>query len=336
MLRKLKILIAMSLIPVAQLFSADIARMGTAAGVQVLQPVGARSIALGGSNLATTNSVDAIYWNPAGLSKMTGAAEGHFSTMNIFNDIQINYFALGVSMGDYGVAGVSIKSFDFGDIPLTTNEDHDGSTGQTYSPTFATLTATYSIGLTDKISVGVNSKLIIEEVPRASAQTVAFDIGLQYAGFAGMENISFGLAIKNIGGNIQYSGSGLSGLTSGGEYLSRNAASHDLPSTFELGVAYRYNLDETNSINASSMFQNNNYSNDNIKFGVEYIFQDLVMVRGGYNYANEIDAEDNLYDFSLGAGLKYELGETMLQLDYAFRNDQYFDANNMFSFTVGF
>ncbi len=337
---KSKIVLIASLFCLSFLFAGDLDRIGTAGGVQVLQPVSAKGIALGGANLALTKSVEAIFWNPAGLSKLDGGAEGHFSTINIFSDIRINYFAAGFDMGSWGVLGGSVKFYDFGDIPLTTNEDQDGLSGQTFSPTFATIGLTYAISLTDNINVGINSKVILEEIPRASASAIAFDIGLQYGGFAGLKGISFGIAIKNIGSNLQYSGSGLTDqyLGSGGraDFLSRDAASNELPGSFELGFGYKYSLNEQNSLSLSSMFQNNNLSGDAVKLGVEYGFQDFVMLRGGYNLLTDIDSEDQLYDFTLGAGIKYKLKGTVLKVDYAFRNDQYFDANNIFSLTIGF
>jgi len=100
------------------LYAGDESRIGTAAGVQVLVPVGARDLAMQGSDIAFTKGVDAIYWNPAGLSNMTNAAAGMFSTVTIFNDIKMNYLAVGAGMGSLGHVGFSIKSFDFGDIPL--------------------------------------------------------------------------------------------------------------------------------------------------------------------------------------------------------------------------
>jgi hypothetical protein len=340
MLHKIQIYItAMTLLLVFALHAGDIARIGTASGVQVLQPVGAKGIAVGGANIATTSSVDAIFWNPAGLSHMQGAAEGHFSTMNIFGDIRVNYLALGFNMGDLGTAGVSVKAFDFGEIPLTTVEDYDGAQGRTFSPTFATIALTYAISLTDKVNVGLTSKLIVEQVPRAEASAFAFDIGLQYSSFASIQGLSFGIAIKNIGTDMQYEGSGLTRRIQtdrGFDYLSYDAASNDLPGSFEIGLTYDLALNEENSLSTSSIFQNNNFFSDAVKVGLEYTFQDMVMLRGGYSLLTEINSNDQLYDFSLGAGLKYNLAGTDLMFDYAFRNDQYFDAGNVFSLTIGF
>ena len=68
---------------------------------QLLVPVGARDLAMGGANLANTENLEAIYWNPAGLSSMANRAAGQFSTMQIFNDIRVNYVAVAVKASEF-------------------------------------------------------------------------------------------------------------------------------------------------------------------------------------------------------------------------------------------
>lgn len=323
------------------LFAGDEARIGTAAGVQVLVPVGARDIALNGSDIVFTQGVDAIYWNPAGLSSMTNAASGTFSTMTIFNDIKVNYLAIGANMGGLGHLGFSIKSFDFGDIPVTTVEDMDGNSGQIFSPTFTTLGLTYANKLTNTIQVGLTAKLIYESIPRASASALAFDIGIQYRNLAGIEGVSFGVVASNIGSAMQYDGTGLqTKATEVGsikqEFLNRQAASDQLPASLALGLSYKYQVMEKNDLIVSGVFQSNNIENDHLKFGAEYTYDNFVALRAGYLYMNNTDANDQLYSFTLGAGLNYNVGGTELGLDYAYRDSQYFDANNVFTLRVAF
>jgi hypothetical protein len=320
-------------------YAGDESRIGTAAGTQVQIPVGARNLAMSGADITYTKGVDAIYWNPAGLSNMEMRASGMFSTVNIFSDIRVHYLAVGAGFGSIGHVGVSIKALDFGDIPITTIEDMDGNTGQTFSPTFSTIGLTYANKLTSSIQVGLTAKMISESIPRASASAIAFDIGIQYQNLGGIEGVSFGVVAKNIGSNMSYEGSGLLERVSNEgrtEYLSRDASSDQLPASLEIGVAYKYNLMEKNDLMVTGTFQNNNIENDNLRFGLEYGFDNLVMVRGGYVYTTNTESEDLLYTFTLGAGLQYTLGETTIGVDYAFRNSQYFDANNMFGIRVSF
>ncbi|RLC21378.1 MAG: hypothetical protein DRH56_09595 [Deltaproteobacteria bacterium] len=320
-------------------YAGDADRIGTAAGTQVLVPVGARDLAMAGSDIVFTKGTDAIYWNPAGLSNMTQHAAGMFSTVNIFGDIRVNYLAVGAGMGKFGHIGFSIKAFDFGDIPLTTIEDMDGSNGRTFSPTFSTIGLTYSNKLTNTINVGITTKLIYESAPRVSATAVAFDIGLQYKNLAGIKGVSFGVVAKNIGSNMQYHGTGLMQqvkVDGRNEFVRRGAAKDELPASLELGLSYNYKVMEDNSIIVSGVFRNNNVQNDEFRFGMEYNYKNFIMLRGGYLYMVNTSSDDVVYSFSLGAGLQYKLGNTMLGIDYAFRDVQYFDASNMFTLHIGF
>ena len=334
----LLLIIAFGIMP---LFAGDADRVGTAAGVQVLVPVGARDLALGGSDVATTSGLNALYWNPAGFSIMPSRALAQFSTMNIFNDIRVNYLAVGVTAGRFGSFGVSLKAFDFGDIPLTTVEDMDGASGRTFSPTFTTLGITYARRLTDAIRVGVTGKVIYESIPRASASALAADIGIQYENLGHINGLSIGLVVKNIGTNMKYEGSGL--LTQAQEedasfadFRSRQASSDQLPSTVELGLTYRRNITETSDLVFAGVFQNNNFDNDRYKFGLEYVYNDLIALRGGYQYNQGVESEDALYGMTMGLGLHLKVGGSNLWFDYTYRNSQYFDGNNLFSFQIGF
>ncbi len=333
-------LLLLVLVGVHALYAGDPVRIGTAAGTQLLVPVGARDLGMGGADLATTQGLDAIYWNPAGLAKMNYRAAAQFSTMQIFNDVKVNYFAIGAGAGRFGSIGITLKTISFGDIPVTTNEDYDGIAGQTYSPTFFTLGLTYSRLLTESILVGVTGKLVSESVPRASASSLAFDIGLQYYNLGQIDGLNFGIVVKNIGTNMQYSGPGLLDRTVdnlGRVYFKdRPTISNQLPAAVELGISYKRAINEQNSLTVSGLFQNNNFENDCFKFGAEYVFNNLFFLRGGYLHNVNTDSKDVLYTFTAGAGIYYKFGGTNLMFDYAFRNSQYFDGNNLFSLTLGF
>lgn len=323
------------------LYGGDPARTGTAAGTQLQVPVGAQALGMGGANLSKIQGIEALYWNPAGLSGMSSKAVGSFSTMQIFNDVNVNYIALAFNAGGTGVIGVSLKTFDFGDIPFTTLQDVDGTSGRTFSPTFFTLGATYSKRLTDAIQFGFTGKLVSESVDRASASAIAFDAGLQYHNLGSINGLSMGLVVKNIGTDMRYGGSAFlvearDAGASGTDFREIPTASNKLPATIELGVGYRYNINEDNALHIDGTFLNENFGNDAFRFGAEYMYSDLISLRGGYLVATELDSEDQLYRFTLGVGLHTAVGGTDLRFDYAFRDSQYFDGNNLFQLTIGF
>lgn len=331
------------LILLSSVYAGDNNRTGTAGAQELLIPVGARDLALGGSSVASTNGVDAIYWNPAGLSKIN-SVEAMFSHLSYFADIGVEYGVVGINTGSFGNLGFSLKSVNFGNIPVTTEDLPDG-TGQTYSPTYLTLGMTYARMLSDRISVGATVNIINESIMNTSANAVGFDIGVRYDGI-GVPDLKLAVVLKNVGTNISYSGAGLyrTGTTSsdlrGQQTYSLVAATAELPSQMEIALAYNYKLDETYQISLFGDFENNNYSTDVWKLGAEFAFKDLLFLRGGYTFApnDPVDAtgaSSYLYDYTAGAGIKYDLGGATIAVDYAFRHLVRMSSNNVISVKIG-
>jgi hypothetical protein len=184
-------------------------RVGAIAAPELLIPVGARDLALGGASISTTRGVEAMYWNVAGLGHMEGGAEAMFSTMTYIGDINVVYGAVAGKFGSFGNVGFTIKSLSFGDIPLTTEDDPENVSNRFYSPTFVTVTAGFARPLTDAITIGLGVKLISEKIDRVSSSGFAFDFGVQYDGLVGVKGLNLGLAVKNIGPQMQFDGPGL-------------------------------------------------------------------------------------------------------------------------------
>jgi hypothetical protein len=327
------------------LFAGDPDRTGTAAGVQTQVPVGTRNVAMGGADLGNTVGADAIYWNPAGLVGADGGCS-IFSTQNIIADINVNYFALGYTMGNNAL-GFSIKTFDFGEIPETTVQNMDG-TGATFSPSYMTLSALYARQMTDRIRVGVKPKVVYESLPRASATSLAFDFGIQYRNLFMVNGLNVGLVVNNIGSDMEYEGPGLLNeardqyrvsATSYEDFREVPASTDKLPSSIGMGLSYTRSIN-FGTFTVSGAFINNNFENDQVNLGGEFIIADMLYVRGGYQMFTE--AEDNpdlgssVYGMSAGAGLKYNIMGADFKFGYTFRPAEYFDTNNTFSICIGF
>ncbi len=324
-------------------------RNGTGGATELLIPVGASSIALAGANISTVYGIDALYWNPAGVAHMTNSATALFSHMNYIADIGVEYGAVSANFSDFGIVSLSIKSLNVGSIDITTNEQPDG-TGQTYTPQFLVAGATYSRELTDRIAIGLTANFISETIDQVSATGVAFNAGLQYLDLADISGLSFGLVVKNIGPQMSFSGPGLlvqaspSGSTSDPSqpfsrppsYYSVNAASFDLPSSFELGFGYTPQLDESNLVHISADYQNNNFSGDVYNVGAEYGYNKTFFVRAGYSLSPKNQDPNYIYGISAGAGIAYNLGTIDLHVDYAYRATKYFNGNHIFSIALGF
>jgi hypothetical protein len=119
-------------------------------------------------------------------------------------------------------------------------------------------------------------------------------------------------------------------------YYKADSAPFELPSSFEIGVGYKTALAEEHSVALSTAFQNNNFSDDAYRLGAEYSFQDMVFVRGGYDYSpSQLDQRDNIFGATFGLGLRATVGSVDVGFDYAFRSAKYFGGNHVFSLTVG-
>lgn len=334
-MRKLLVFLAVFVIFAGITNAGDVARKGTTGADQLLIPVGARSIATAGAFLSNTVGVESIYYNPAGLDVL-GKSEAMFSYMSYLADINVSYIAVGAKIGDMGSFGFSFKTFDMGNIPVTTVEAPDG-TGASYSPDFYTAALTYSKVITDRVTVGINTKLIHEGIMNATANGFAIDFGVQYR-FP--TNLSLGVAVKNIGSNMSYSGQDLQARTDvpGSNPNSALGAyeavteEFQLPSYFELSAAYNFTINEQNNLLLGGSFRNNNAGEDKMAFGGEYSFMKTFFVRGGYDFLLE-NSSQSIFGFSCGAGVNYNLMEDVgIVVDYAFRTVKDFpQANHIFT-----
>ncbi|MCU0342723.1 MAG: PorV/PorQ family protein [Ignavibacterium sp.] len=333
------ILVIITLFITISLYAGDESRKGTTGADQLLVPVGARSIATGGAFVATVSGLESIYYNPAGLD-LTKSTEAMFSYMNYIADINMSYFAAGTNLGDFGSIGLSFKTFDFGDIPVTTNELPDG-TGATYSPTFLTIGLTYSKVLTDRVSIGTNVKLISENIQSTNASGFAIDAGVQYQF---NDALSIGATINNIGGNMSYSGQDLRVQTGvpntvpgapNGTY-EVVAEEFQIPSYFQLSLAYKFLINEQNQLDLATTFTANNSLDDAFNFGLEYGFMNNFFLRGGYNYYLG-ETNESIFGFTAGAGVNYDISDIGISFDYAYRDIKDFPtANHIFTVKLSF
>jgi len=324
------------------------ARRGTAGAVELLIPVGSRGTAMGGNVSSTVKGIEAMYWNPAGLAGSTHSAEVMVSHLRWIADININYAAVAASFG-IGDIGISVKSLDFGDIPVTTELQTEG-TGEQLNPNFFTFGVTYSRQMTDRISFGGTFKVVSEKILRSSASGFALDFGLQYA--TSLQGLKLGIVLKNLGPNMKFEGPDAETRVqpAGAEPSSRNRnfraelAAFELPSTLELGVSYDMGFGENSSLTVAGSFMNHNFGLDQYGVAAEYSFNKTVFLRGGYSVAYdpetsnfESQSDEYLFGPSFGAGVNLKVGESMnLNLDYAYRTTEIFDDNQWFTVTLGF
>lgn len=317
-------------------------RNGTAGAQELLIPVGARGLAYNGAYVSGIDGIEAIYYNPAGLSFSNNSAQAMFSHMLYIADIGVSYAAVAADFPGFGAIGFSVKSIGFGDIPVTTTENPYG-TGATFSPTYVTVGLTYANALTDRIRVGLNVNLVTERIIRTSATGVSLDVGVQYNGIAEVEGLKLGVVLKNFGPTMSFDGPDMlrtaldANALRGDQFYKIDAASFELPSQLELGLAYEKRFANDYRAMIATSFQNNNFANDLYKVGAEFAFQETFFLRGGYGFSQEaVDIEEEqIFGATFGAGVNVNAGID-LKVDYAYRTARYFDGNHVFSIVLGF
>lgn len=305
-------------------------RQGEAGAYELLLNPWGRSTGLHSMTTAYIKGVEAIRLNVAGLANInqTEVSLGR-STYLQGTGIYLNAAGFGQRIGKSGVLGMSIMSVDFGDIPVTTTSQPEG-TGGTFSPSFFNLGLSYAHLFENKVSVGATLRVVSEATANVSAQGVAIDAGIQYV-TGELDNIRLGISLRNIGTPMRFSGEGLSfvGESPNGSAqitINQRAARYELPSVLNIGGSYDFIFDAMNKLTIAANFTSNSFSRDQIGGGLEYSFKDMFMVRGGYKYelgstAGAIDAP--VYTgLAAGATLEVPLKketDRKFGIDYSYR-----------------
>ena len=321
-------------------------RMGTASSTQLQISQGAQHLS-GGGAASDAVGMDAVYWNPAGLSKSDNNVDAIFSYRTYIADITNNYFGIGGNFGNLGKLALTVRTFNIGEIKETTVYQPDG-TGQVFTPQFMVVGGTISKNITDKTSVGATANWISESFGRVNASGVSFDLGVQYSSLMNIENLNVGFVLRNFGKPVTYGGEGLGIWAEGSdtdrpeEYYKVDAASFDLPYMMDMSASY-----VVAGVNIGGTYTSNYYATDEIRLLASYDVLGLGTVRAGYQQsmtAKDIDDESSSWDYKnpfdgISFGGSLNLGSLIggnMSIDYAYMPTEYFNDNQVFSLRVGF
>lgn len=315
-------------------------KIGTAAGYELLLPVGGKSIAVSGAGLASVRGAEAIFWNPAGLSWDENRTSTLFSHMSFIAGLSVEYVGIGTNIGDVISLGASAKSVSYGDIPVTTEDFPDG-TGEIARPSFLIFGFSASRKLTDHIAFGITGNYFTQHFPSASATGIAVTGGLQYRGLGGLDDMSLAVVVRNIGSSFQFEGDGLTrtgrvdDVTRDQSIIKLDGATNELPTAIEIGLQYLFTLRDDLKLSLLTAYQNNDFSHDEYRVGTEVEVNGSMWLRGGWTVPSEDEEDSYIFGPTLGAGFRHEIKGISVEVDYAFRPVRYFDANHIISLTLG-
>ena len=284
----------------------------------------ARATALGEAYSVLASGADAMFWNPAGVSRLANQ-EFSLTYIDWLFDTRQGAVSYAVSFADFGSLGVQVQYVDFGVFEETTNErpyindpDQPGITGRSFHPFSYLIGVAYSRNLTDKFSVGLGVKYAHESLFDARtvsamvsqgmfenvntwADGLLFDFGIRYN--TGFRSIHVAASVQNFGSDVKYA-----------------KESNPVPLLFRFGIASDLigenallSSDQTDSrlTAAFDIFHPNDYSQQ-AHLGVEYEFASFLSLRAGYKFNYDFEG------WTFGGGLKHSLAGVQLAVDYSY------------------
>ena len=336
-----------SLFVATSIFAGNPDRQGEAGAYELLMNPWAKSAGLHSMTTANVYGVEAMRLNIAGISRIN-QTDINVSRALYLRGTDINMNSIGIvqKVGKGGAIGLSLMALDFGDIPVTTTFQPEG-TGATFSPNFFNLGIGYSHTFENKVSVGILFRAVSQSTQELNAFGFAIDAGVQYVA-GDREEFKFGISLRNVGSPMSYEGQGLSvpapnpdGDIAYPLTLEQRSENFELPSVLNIGASYDINIGEINRVTLLGNFTANSFSQDQIGGGLEYSLRELFQVRAAYKY--EVGSENEVtapiytglsLGATLGAPLSKENKNRIFAIDYAYRQTKLWDGTHNISVRI--
>lgn len=325
--------------------------MGTTAANFLELGYDPKGIAMGEAVVSTVNDLSSIYWNPAGLSDMSGN-EVYFTYQNWIVDTYTYFAGAGFVSPSLGTFAISILGINYGEMEVTTLDLQEG-TGESFTPSDLAVNFSYGRSLTPWFGFGATLKYIHSTIYHLSADAFALDLGviiktsfLAPSGNSG-DGMKIGMSLSNYGTRMQYSGLDLLRSVDispeeAGNYkdvkVEYQTDSWELPLVFRVGLSIdpivKTNHRLTLAVNA--LHVNNN--NESLNLGAEYMLSmpglAKIFLRGGYR---GVFMEDSEFGPTFGIGLLLHFAkQNAIQFDYAYRDVGILGYSNVIGFSFLF
>lgn len=302
--------------------------------------IGVDAAALGMANAVTSssNDVNAVYWNPAGLMQLEDHQVSLMHANYFANIAQYDYIGYAKPIDDQSAWGVSLIRFGVDDI-LDTTELIDSQGNIDYNRINLFSTADYGFTFSyarklkfQELQYGVNAKVIRRIIGKfASSWGFGFDVGLQYQ----KNDWQFGVMFRDITTtynvwNIDEEAYKKVADAIPGENQELPESTEITAPKVQLGLSkkmiihYDYSILAAANINMRFAQTNDLISTDFVSIdpalGLEFGYTDLVFLRAGAgNFQNiqQLDGSEKVgFQPNVGLGFKYK----GIQVDYALTN----------------
>ncbi|MEW6681243.1 MAG: PorV/PorQ family protein, partial [bacterium] len=251
---------------------------------------GARANALGEAFVGLADDLNALYWNPAGLSQLNDR-EASFMFLKPFDEVKgLGYgYLSGVFPTNKAIFATSISYFDYGK-----EDKYDASAKPEGTWDACDLNLSFGLGgkmPDENIALGLSLKAIYGEIGNSDAYGFCCDAGMLYK--PKIKGMKIGAVIKNIGTRIKF-----------------EKESDPLPLCLKLGLSYL--LPKT--LAPITIVLDGTLPNDNdpyINLGGEYDYRKALAIRLGFKSG----PQDEGSGLTTGFGIK----QKRFSLDFAFQ-----------------
>ena len=288
-------------------------KVGTLGGQSLKIGVGARAAGMGEAYVAIADDATAVYWNPAGIARLSGQSISINHTAwpaNVLFDQAAYVFSV---KWIPGMLGVNVRALTMSRDIVRTTYLPEG-TGETFDAGEWAYGVTYARALTDKFSAGFSINYVQTGLADVKGSSTTFDFGTLYD--VGILGAKIGMAIQNVGSDMTFIDEKVK-----------------MPVFFRVGGSFDVlQMGESKLITAAE-FTHPPDNSEKLNLGAEYSFHDDLFLRGGYkmNYDTE--------GLTAGFGVKFPLTlvkSSVARLDYAYQDMNYLSAAHRVSLNVSF
>ncbi len=298
---------------------------GQRAGISTAQflkiGVGGRATSLGDAFVAIADDASALYWNPAGLVQFK-ENQVFFSHNKWVVDINHDFLGVVYHLSANDAIGISVTALHMQDMAVTT-EFLPLGTGEYFSYRDLAFAVTYSRKMTEQFSFGGTVRYIDETLDKLKMRGVMIDLGTYY--WTGLGSTRFAVAVTNFGSNLAPDGE----VVLVGKRTKSEWQEFSPPTMFRIGFAFEPYETEEHKITTSIQLNHPNDNSENLSTGVEYSWNKLLYLRGGYKF----NVEEQ--DYSFGMGLNVPISFAQFTFDYAYANFARLGSAHRFSIILG-
>mgnify|MGYP001587223818 FL=1 len=285
--------------------------------------VGSRLEAMGGAGIATVNDPTSMYWNVAGLAHQE-LNEYTFAHNNWIADIEQTFLGVGIPIS-LGTLGFQVSYLSMGDMKVTTWEKPEG-TGAKFSANDVVFGIAFATRMSDRFSVGIQGKAVMEQISQSSANGLAIDIGARYN--TNWNGLTLALVIANFGTQMRLDGRDMriktdpyptAGSNPADVIANLEAQNWSMPLYFQLGTTFEvYNNDKLKILSNLDYRDERDYK-PLLLYGVEVNYDNYLFARFGLNQRYNLYEEKNISpSFGGGVILKIPDMNYSIKIDYSY------------------